>query len=97
MTADSLVDIEKQPAPLTKTLENESTGPSAIKGAGHGPSSDSSSFGVDKVAEIRQRSSILRILANFEKRLDKLNSFEAQGVERVPEDARKPPQLVNVS
>ena len=50
-----------------------------------------------RVEAIRQANPVLRVLADWERRIDKLLRFEAQGVERVPEDQRKPPQILNVS
>ena len=53
--------------------------------------------GEAQVSTIRQRSSLLRSLRNFETWLDSKMKFEAMGVERVPENMRKPPQVLNVS
>lgn len=50
-----------------------------------------------RVDEIQHSNVLLRGLARLEKRMDKISGFEAMGVERVPEDERKPPEILNVS
>ena len=49
------------------------------------------------VANIRQGNSLLRSLRNFETWMDRKLNFEAMGVERIPENRRKPPQILNAS
>lgn len=53
--------------------------------------------GNTRVDAIRESNSILRFLVNIEKRIDGLTKFEAMGVERVPEDKRQSPQILNVN
>lgn len=53
--------------------------------------------GAARVLAIREGNSVLRFLGNLESRIDKLTKFEATGVERVTEDQRRPPQILNVS
>lgn len=50
-----------------------------------------------QVANIRRSSGLLRRLRNFETWMDRKMNFEAMGVERVPQDKRKPPKILNVS
>lgn len=56
----------------------------------------SDDYGNAKIDAIQQRNPALRFLANLESRIDRFAKFEAMGVERVPEDQRKPPQILNV-
>ena len=53
--------------------------------------------GETQVIKIRQQYSVLRALRNFESWVDRQMKFEASGVERVPEEKRKPPQVLNAS
>lgn len=86
---------------MPKTLDNESASSAAAATAPADPATYMADTGkttdADRVGEIQRGNPVLRALANFEKRLDSLNGFEAQGVERVPEDQRKPPQILNVN
>ncbi|MCJ1376862.1 hypothetical protein MMC20_008107 [Loxospora ochrophaea] len=50
--------------------------------------------GETQVIKIRQQYSVLRALRNFESWVDRQMKFEASGVERVPEEKRKPPQMM---
>lgn len=50
----------------------------------------------EQINAIRQSNAVLRFLSNLERRIDKTTKFEAMGVERVLEDERKPPQILNV-
>ena len=52
--------------------------------------------GETQVAGIRQGSEILSALRRAETWLDRKLHFEAMGVQRVPEDKRQPPQILNV-
>ncbi|OAQ59236.1 nucleoside transporter [Pochonia chlamydosporia 170] len=56
----------------------------------------SDDYGNAKIDAIQQRNPALRFLANLESRIDRFAKFEAMGVERVPEDQRKPPQILNM-
>jgi len=49
-----------------------------------------------QVANIRRTNGVLRHLRNLETWMDRKMKFEAMGVERIPEDKRKPPQILNV-
>lgn len=97
--SDHHPDLEKQTLPQQdKALDNESASSSsapdpAVIRASH----DLKNTRADRIGEIQRGNAVLRALAAFEKRLDNLNGFEAQGVERVPEDQRKPPQILNVN
>jgi hypothetical protein len=51
----------------------------------------------ERINAIRQSNAVLRSLAGLESRIDKFTKFEAMGVERVLEDERRPPQILNVS
>ena len=53
--------------------------------------------GEAQVVKIRQHNRFLRSLRTFETGLDRKMKFEAMGVERIPEDKRRPPQILNVS
>lgn len=50
-----------------------------------------------RVANIRRSNGLLRRLRNLETWMDRKMNFEAMGVERVPQDKRRPPQILNVS
>ena len=52
--------------------------------------------GEAKIAKIRQGNGILRRLRWAETWFDRHFRFEAQGVERIPDDKRQPPQILNV-
>ncbi|GAO18700.1 hypothetical protein UVI_02053060 [Ustilaginoidea virens] len=49
-----------------------------------------------KTDTIQQKNPVLRFLVNLESRIDRFAKFEAMGVERVPEDKRQPPQILNM-
>ncbi|MCJ1245876.1 hypothetical protein MMC30_003080 [Trapelia coarctata] len=49
-----------------------------------------------RAANIRRVNGLLRRLRNFETWMDRKMKFEAMGVERIPEDKRKPPQILNM-
>ena len=81
-------DVEKEAHSRQSQLDSEystSTSPSHIDP------------GRVRVSEIQQSNPVLRILVGFEARLDRATKFEGMGVERVPEDERKPPHILNVS
>ncbi|KAK3191820.1 hypothetical protein K4F52_002246 [Lecanicillium sp. MT-2017a] len=62
----------------------------------HGPGHEDRPVDNDGgVAEIRRRYTFLRLLSKIENRVDGTAEFEAMGVERVPEDKRRPPQILN--
>lgn len=50
-----------------------------------------------EVVNIRQGNKLLRSLRNLETLLDRRLNFEAMGVERIPENSRRPPQVLNVN
>ena len=52
--------------------------------------------GEARVADIRRGSRILQKLRAAETWLDRKLNFEAMGVERIPEDKRRPPSVLNV-
>lgn len=81
-------DLEKQ------RLDSESAGPS-----GHGQPAlvARGDPGEARVGAIRESSAVLRFLVGVESRIGSLARLEAMGVERVPEDKRRPPQKLNVS
>jgi hypothetical protein len=82
-------DLEKQ-SPLPPTQPDDDT--SVERDA-----SSAGDIGDAQVSAIRESNGILRFLAGLEKRIDRVTKFEAMGVERVPEDKRKPPQKLNVN
>jgi len=49
-----------------------------------------------QVANIRRTNGVLQHLRNLETWMDRKMKFEAMGVERIPEDKRKPPQILNL-
>lgn len=53
--------------------------------------------GNDDIAELQHRISILGRLRKFELWLDKKLKIEPMGVERLSEEARRPPSILNVS
>lgn len=50
-----------------------------------------------QVIRIREGSSVLRKLRDAEMWMDRKWKIEGMGAERIPEDKRQPPRLVNVS
>lgn len=50
-----------------------------------------------EVVNIRQGNKLLRSLRGLEMWMDRKLNFEAMGVERIPENSRKPPQVLNAS
>ena len=58
---------------------------------------DPDDAGEAQVLNIRQRNGVLRTLRRAERWMNRKTQFEAMGVERVPEDKRKPPGILNVS
>ena len=100
-------------APLESTeKEINITSSSAVRGTGSmsdndktmdleaGNNRDHTSLVDPKLARIKaiqQSNPVLRALVGLENRIDKITKFEAMGVERVPDDERKPPQILNVS
>lgn len=57
----------------------------------------SEASGDAQVRTIRESNAVLRFFGNIETRIDSFSKFEAMGVERIPEDKRRPPQKLNVS
>lgn len=62
-----------------------------------GPVIDPMDPGEAEVVHIRQSNKLLRSLRHLETWMDRKLNFEAMGVERIPENSRKPPQLLNAS
>lgn len=58
---------------------------------------DPNDAGEVQVMNIRQRNRVLRTLRRAERWMNGKMQFEAMGVERVPEDKRVPPGILNVS
>lgn len=58
---------------------------------------DPNDAGEGQVMKIRQGNSVLRGLRSAETWMDRKMKFEAMGVERIPEDKREPPSVLNVS
>lgn len=52
--------------------------------------------GEKRMRHIQEGNGLLRSLRNFETWIDRKLGVEAMGVERVPEDKRRPPQKLNV-
>ena len=86
------MDLEKQSPYHTKDNGTSSDDPLSI----HTTSDPAADPGEDQITTIRQSSSVLRSLRKFETWMDSKMKFEAMGVERVPENMRKPPQVLNV-
>lgn len=53
--------------------------------------------GEAEVVNIRQGNKVLRSLRELETWMDRKLKFEAMGVERIPENSRRPPKLLNAS
>jgi hypothetical protein len=88
----TLVDVEKQSHVQNTQIDDDSAATSSDRDPA--PAEDETDV---QVRTIRENTAIVRFLANLEKRIDGLTTFEAMGVERVPEDKRTPPQKLNVS
>lgn len=80
-------EIEKHTTLPHTNLTDDLAGSSSQESADHGDA---------RIDAIRQKKPVLRFLANLESRIDRFAKFEAMGVERVPEDKRRPPQILNV-
>lgn len=50
-----------------------------------------------QAVNVGQRNGFLQALRDFETLMDRKMKFEAQGIERILEDERKPPSILNVS
>lgn len=50
---------------------------------------------VTRAQVIRNKFTALKLLGRLEQRLDKLIGVETQGIDRIPDDKRRPPSLVN--
>lgn len=85
-------DIEKQTRLGQTQVESDSV-ESAVQG--DGVSRDG--HGEKRIDAIRESNAILRFFSNLNNGIGKLAAFEVRGVERVPEDKRRPPQKLNVS
>ena len=51
---------------------------------------------VGKVRDIRQHNRFVRSMANAEGWLDAKMGIELQGIDRIPEEQKRPPQLINI-
>ncbi|KID84157.1 Permease, cytosine/purine, uracil, thiamine, allantoin [Metarhizium guizhouense ARSEF 977] len=80
-------EIEKHTTLPHTNLIDDLTGSSSQESADHGDA---------RIDAIQQKKPVLRFLANLESRIDRFAKFEAMGVERVPEDKRRPPQILNM-
>ncbi|KFY32740.1 hypothetical protein V495_08778 [Pseudogymnoascus sp. VKM F-4514 (FW-929)] len=87
----TLVDVEKQGHLQNTQIDDDSAATSSDRDPA--PAEDETDV---QVRTIRENTAIVRFLANLEKRIDGLTTFEAMGVERVPEDKRTPPQKLNM-
>ena len=58
---------------------------------------DPSDAGESQAINVGQRNGFLQALHDFETLMDRKMKFEAQGIERILEDERKPPSILNVS
>ncbi|KAH8811203.1 putative NCS family nucleoside transporter [Xylogone sp. PMI_703] len=86
------VDVEKQsPSPHTHWSDAASIEQNTAAAA-----SDSADSADAQVIAIRESNGILRFLASVDKRIHQATKFEASGVERVPENQRRPPQKLNM-
>ena len=102
------MDLEKN-IPNDSCVDNTSSdadSPNATKPHPSGSQSPHSNDGLvmdpldpgeAEVVNIRQGNSVLRSLRDFETWMDRKLNFEAMGVERIPENKRKPPQILNAS
>lgn len=86
------MDVEKQTPTRQTQFDDDSSSSAAQRDT---PSRGDP--GRERINAIRQSNAVLRFLADLESRIDKLTKFEAMGVERVLEDERQPPQVLNVS
>lgn len=50
---------------------------------------------VTRAQEIRSKVAVLRYLGKFEEKLDQLVGVETQGIDRIPDEKRHPPSLIN--
>jgi hypothetical protein len=89
MTSARVEDVEKN----DDTLGQASSSHDGLEDVSRQEPCD---YGNVRIDSIRQKNRVLRFLANLESRIDRFANFEAMGVERVPEDQRKPPQMLNV-
>lgn len=85
-------DLEKQTQQHQTQIDSDSLDSSIQRNA---PTTDVRDDA--RVDAIRKNNTVLRFFSNLNTRLSALNAFEARGVERVPEDQRRPPQKLNVS
>jgi hypothetical protein len=53
--------------------------------------------GARRIGDIQRSNKVLKFLSNLETRIGGTAEFEAMGIERIPEDKRQPPQILNVS
>lgn len=84
-------DIEKQTRLAQTQLDSDS-----VESAVQRDSASHNGQGEARVEAIRESNAILRFFSNLNTSIGKLAAFEARGVERVPEDKRRPPQKLNV-
>jgi hypothetical protein len=84
------VDVEKQNQLHHAQIDDDS-------GAAYRDPAPPDNSSDARVRAILENNAILRFLVAVEKRIDGLTKFEAMGVERIPEDQRRPPQKLNVN
>ena len=90
------MDVEKNAG----IAENGSTGADSSNDGKSPPRThmiDPTDPGEADVVKIRQKYGVLRRLRDAETWLDRKLKFEAMGVERIPDEKRRPPQKLNVS
>ncbi|RMZ88995.1 hypothetical protein DV736_g3788, partial [Chaetothyriales sp. CBS 134916] len=85
------VDVEKQYRTRQTPLDSES-----VESNGRKTGVPQIDLGEARVNAIRKNNAVLRFLSSLETRIGTLATFEARGVERIPEDQRRPPQKLNM-
>ncbi|KAH7019709.1 putative NCS family nucleoside transporter [Ilyonectria destructans] len=85
------MDVEKQTPTRQTQFDDDSSSSAAQR-----DTASRGDPGRERINAIRQNNAVLRFLADLESRIDKLTKFEAMGVERVLEDERRPPQVLNM-
>lgn len=95
------MDLEKQAQHDVESGSNELDSSNGSHGSAPPPNAaqviDPNDPGERTVANIRQSNGVLRRLRDVETWMDRKMKVEGMGVERIPENKRKPPQILNVS
>lgn len=92
----AISDSEKHAPETSAALDRPSDSETDQIIIGHDHVIDENDAGERQVLAIRQRYGILRWLREWEQRLDTKMGIEGQGVERIPEEKRRPPSKLNV-